>query len=88
VSYAGGLAMLSLSSGSWTRGLILVAIASSTLVLVSAGHVERLEDQQWKSQEGARRSALRRRQRWLLARWVGVLLVCLVIDSALGGLPQ
>ncbi|MDX6214215.1 MAG: hypothetical protein QOF82_3302, partial [Frankiales bacterium] len=24
----------------------------------------------------------------LLARWVGVLLVCLAIDSALGGLPQ
>jgi hypothetical protein len=87
-SYAGGVATLSLSAGSWTQGLILVAITSSTLVLVSAGHVERLEDQQWKGHEGSRRSALKRRQRWLLARWVGVLLVCLAIDSALGGLPQ
>jgi hypothetical protein len=88
VSYACGTALLSLRAGSLTQGLILVAIASTTLVIVTTGHVERLEDSQWKPYQGAVRAALKHRQRWVLARWLGLVMASVAVDAALGGLKM
>jgi hypothetical protein len=85
LTYGCAIPATSLGVGSWSQGLALVALASITLVIASAGHVERLEDQRWKPHEGVLRASLKRQQRWLLARWLGVVFVCLMVDVALGG---
>jgi hypothetical protein len=86
ISYACGLAGLALRTGSFAQALTLVALASSALVVASGGHVEYLEDAQWKAAEASKRRALKTRQRWLLGRWVILLAVGVAVDIAAGGL--
>ncbi|BEP12387.1 hypothetical protein acdb102_06980 [Acidothermaceae bacterium B102] len=86
ISYVAGLIGLEFRTGSLPQALTLVALASSALVLASRGHVENLEDAQWKAADVSERPALKTRQRWLLVRWVILIAVGLAIDVAAGGL--
>jgi hypothetical protein len=87
-SYLCGAGGVALRTGSVAEGLTVVAIGSATLVIASGGHVERLEDQEWLTADPSVRPTLKRRQRWILARWAGLLLVCLAVDAALGRLSR
>ena len=77
LSYLCGAGGLALRTGSLAESLTIVAIGSATLVVASGGHVERLEDQEWKGAEAAERPALKRRQRWVITRWVSLLVLFL-----------
>lgn len=76
--------MASWRFGSLAAGLLIPAMASTTLIIASGGHVEHIEDNQWKAATEPLRAARKRRQRWLLVRWLCLVLLCSSVAVAVG----